>query len=338
MVHGRTGDAPAFAYLAGRLATRLTDVTSDPAALDGRGFWVVVQSFEGALSCLRFADVRTAELPSGVPWKPPAGAWASSMSRDSYVAAVSRIRDGIADGSVYQVNLCRRLSIPLPGPADLTGLAARIQVGNPAPYFAVVHAPTAGISLVSASPERFLARDGRSVITQPVKGTAVSAAAMLDKDIAENVMIVDMARNDLTRVSALESVEVPELCRLEKHPGLVHLVSTVKAELRPDARWPDLFGALTPAASISGAPKLAALEFIAALEPVPREVYCGVIGWVEAGGQRADLAVAIRTFWHAEDELRFGTGAGITWGSDPEGEWDETELKARVLVALAGGG
>ena len=127
---------------------------------------------------------------------------------------------------------------------------------------------------------------------------------------------------------------MPDLCRLEEHPGLVHLVSTVRARLRLDARWPEILGALMPPASVSGAPKLAALDLIAELEPVPREVYCGLIGWVDADAQRADLAVAIRTFWHAEDELRFGTGAGITWGSDPDGEWDETELKARRLTAL----
>lgn len=332
MVHARTDERPAFAYLAGRLATGLADVTADAAALDSGGFWVVVETFEGALRCLRFAQVRTAGLPVTPPWQPLAGGWTSSLSRTEYIAAVARIRDHIADGEVYQVNLCRRLAIPLPGCPDLTRLAATISVGNPAPYFALVQAP--GTSVVSASPERFLAREGRVVTTQPVKGTAVAAAQMLDKDIAENVMIVDMARNDLTQVAAPGSVEVPELCRLEEHPGLVHLVSTVRAQLRPGAGWPDILTALTPAASVSGAPKLAALKVIQALEPVPREVYCGLVGWVDADAKRADLAVAIRTFWHAEDELRFGTGAGITWGSDPAGEWDETELKARRLLSL----
>lgn len=334
MVHGRTGEPPAFAYLAGRLATRLTDATSDPAALDGSGFWVVVQTFEGDVRCLRFSDIRTTDLPACAPWQPVAGDWASSMSRADYTAAVECIRAEIARGEVYQVNLCRRLSAARPGCADLAGLAAIVRAGNPAPYFAAVQAP--GVALVSASPERFLARDGRTVTTQPVKGTAVTAEQMLDKDVAENVMIVDMARNDLTRVAELDSVEVPELCRVEEHPGLVHLVSTVRAELRPDARWPDILDALTPPASVSGAPKLAALSLITKLEPVPRQVYCGLIGWVDAGARRADLAVAIRTFWLADDELRFGTGAGITWGSDPDGEWEETQLKARRLLGLVG--
>lgn len=327
------GDPPTFAHVGGQLATGLVDVTQDAAALDAPGFWVVVATFEGALRCLRFTDVRTCDLPQSAPWQPLGGGWASSMSRDTYTAAVARIRSEIADGEVYQVNLCRRLATPLPGTPDLTGLAATIRAGNPAPYFAVVQAP--GTRLVSASPERFLARDGLSVMTQPVKGTAVTAARMLDKDIAENVMIVDMARNDLSRVAQLDSVEVPDLCRLEEHPGLVHLVSTVRARLRLDARWPEILGALMPPASVSGAPKLAALNLIAELEPVPREVYCGLIGWVDADAQRADLAVAIRTFWHADDELRFGTGAGITWGSDPDGEWEETQLKARRLLSLA---
>jgi len=331
---GHAEDRPTYAYVAGRLATGLTDATDDPAALDSAGFWVVVQTFEGALRCLRFSEIRTADLPASAPWSPPTAPWSSSMGQSAYTAAVARIRDEIAEGEVYQVNLCRRLSTPLPGCYDLTGLAATINAGNPAPYFAVVQAP--GTALVSASPERFLAREGRTVTTQPVKGTAVTEAQMLDKDIAENVMIVDMARNDLTRVAEVDSVEVPELCRLEEHPGLVHLVSTVRARLRPDAGWPDIIQALTPPASVSGAPKLAALKVIEAIEPVPREVYCGLVGWVDADAQRADLAVAIRTFWHADDELRFGTGAGITWGSDPAGEWEETQLKARRLVALAG--
>ncbi len=333
MVPGRTDATPAFAYLGGRLATELTDATSDPTALDSGGFWVVLQTFEGTLRCLRFAQVRSAALPLSGPGPAFPAGWSTSMDRTAYTAAVTRIRDAIAAGDVYQANLCRRLATPAPAGVDLLGLAGRIQAGNPAPYLAVVQAP--GVGLVSASPERFLAREGRTLTTQPVKGTAIDAAHMLDKDIAENVMIVDMARNDLTRVAELDSVEVPQLCRLEQHPGLVHLVSTVRARLRPSAGWAEILAAMTPPASVSGAPKLAALQVIAELEPVPREVYCGLIGWLDADAQRADLAVAIRTFWHTEGELRFGTGAGITWDSDPGGEWEETELKARRLIALA---
>jgi len=160
------------------------------------------------------------------------------------------------------------------------------------------------------------------------------------KDHAENVMIVDMARNDLGRVAVTGSVRVSELCRVEAYPGLVQLVSTVTARLRPGTTWPELFAATFPPASVSGAPKSSALRVISELEPLPRGPYCGAIGYVDNRGRQppAALAVGIRTFWLDGDELRFGTGAGITWGSQPEAEWAETELKAERLIALASAG
>jgi para-aminobenzoate synthetase component 1 len=148
-------------------------------------------------------------------------------------------------------------------------------------------------------------------------------------------MIVDLVRNDLGRVCEFGSVSVPELLEVEPHPGLVHLVSTVAGRLRPGAGWPELVAATFPPGSVTGAPKLAALDHIARLEPVERGVYCGAVGWVDADRRRGDLNVAIRTFWADEDELHFGTGGGITWDSSPEGEWAETELKARHLLRVA---
>jgi para-aminobenzoate synthetase component 1 len=135
---------------------------------------------------------------------------------------------------------------------------------------------------------------------------------------------------------------VPELCVTEKHPGLVHLVSTVRGELRADAGWPELLAAAFPPGSVTGAPKSSALRIIEELETVPRGPYCGGIGWVDADRRTGELAVGIRTFWIDRTApggplLRFGTGAGITWGSDPAGEWDETELKAARLLAVASG-
>ena len=151
--------------------------------------------------------------------------------------------------------------------------------------------------------------------------------------------VLDLVRNDIGRVCATGSVTVPDLCVVEKHPGLVHLVSAVRGELRADAGWPELLGAAFPPGSVTGAPKSSALRIIEALEPVPRGPYCGGIGWVDADRGTAELAVGIRTFWidRAEGVLRFGTGAGITWGSDPEAEWRETELKAARLLAVASG-
>jgi para-aminobenzoate synthetase component 1 len=153
-------------------------------------------------------------------------------------------------------------------------------------------------------------------------------------------MIVDLVRNDIGRVCTTGSVTVPDLCAVENHPGLVHLVSSVRGELRAGAGWPELLDATFPAGSITGAPKSSALRIIDALETAPRGPYCGGIGWVDADRGTGELAVGIRTFWIDRNRdgtcvLRFGTGAGITWGSDPEGEWRETELKAARLLAVA---
>jgi para-aminobenzoate synthetase component 1 len=235
------------------------------------------------------------------------------------------------------VNLTRRLSAPVPRDADVLALASALAGGNPAPHAAVVRLPDHGVHVASASPERFLRREGRRVWSQPIKGTAVTEERFLDKDRAENVMIVDLVRNDLGRVCEWGSVTVPALCAVEHHPGLVHLVSTVAGELRADVGWSELLAATFPPGSVTGAPKLAAMDVISALEPVERGPYCGAIGWVDADRGIGDLNVAIRTFWFEDGEVHLGTGGGITWGSSPEGEWQETELKARRLLRVAAG-
>ena len=148
-------------------------------------------------------------------------------------------------------------------------------------------------------------------------------------------MIVDLVRNDLSRVAHTGSVRVPDLLRIEEHPGLVHLVSDVQCRLSEGTRWSDIVDATFPPGSVTGAPKSSALRIIDECEGAPRDVYCGAVGWIDADRQAAELAVAIRTFWIRDDVLRFGTGAGITWGSDPHGEWQETELKARNLCDIA---
>ncbi|MDQ1625890.1 MAG: para-aminobenzoate synthetase component, partial [Actinomycetota bacterium] len=230
---------------------------------------------------------------------------------------------------------CRVLSAPVPEDAEPAGLAIALASGNPAPYAGAVDIPSVGLRVVSASPELFLRRAGATVESGPIKGTARTAAALLPKDRAENVMIVDLVRNDLGVVAQVGSVEVPVLLGVEEHPGLVHLVSTVRASLRPDVGWRELFAATFPPGSVTGAPKSSALRIIADLEPVPRGPYCGAVGWVDADRREACLAVGIRTFWWDGGRLCFGTGAGITWRSDPQLEWEETELKAERLVALA---
>jgi para-aminobenzoate synthetase component 1 len=225
----------------------------------------------------------------------------------------------------------------------LTALLAR---GNPAPYAGTIRLPAHGVEIATASRELFLRRRGSTVESGPIKGTGRTEADLLPKDHAENVMIVDLVRNDLGRVCATGTVTVPELCVVEKHPGLVHLVSTVRGELRDGAGWAELFAATFPPGSVTGAPKSSALRIIEELETAPRGPYCGGIGWVDADRGTGELAVGIRTFWIDRTEsavskggplLRFGTGAGITWGSDPGREWEETELKASRLLAVASG-
>jgi para-aminobenzoate synthetase component 1 len=318
--------------------TRLVDVTSDLAALESRGLWAVVLPFDGPPVLARFAEERPARPWPGRPWRGPAvGDWTSSLDRAGFCAGVDAIRGAIAAGDVYQVNLTRRLSAPLAPGADIAALGAALGQGNPAPYSAVVRLPSAGCHVASASPERFLRRDGDRVASSPIKGTAVDPSGFLPKDRAENVMIVDLVRNDLGRVCEWGSVAVPALCAVEEHPGLVHLVSTVTGRLRPGVTWGEIAAATFPPGSVTGAPKLAALAHIARLETAPRGVYCGAVGWVDADRCRGELNVAIRTFWVEDGRLHLGTGGGITWDSTPAGEWAETELKARRLLAVAAG-
>ncbi|MFD9113997.1 chorismate-binding protein [Streptomyces bottropensis] len=335
-------DLPPLARFGNLVATGLTDVTSDAAALDSSGFWAVCANYEGDPVCARFSDVRREPAPAPVPgeWRGPGvGDWTSSLDRAGYTAGVRRIREHIAAGEVYQANLCRVLSAPVAPDADVDALTALLARGNPAPFAGTIRLPGRGVEIATASPELFLRRDGRVVESGPIKGTGRTEADLLEKDYAENVMIVDLVRNDIGQVCATGSVTVPDLCVVEKHPGLVHLVSMVRGELRDGAGWPELLAAAFPPGSVTGAPKSSALRIIDALETAPRGPYTGGIGWVDADRGTGELAVGIRTFWidRAAGELRFGTGAGITWGSDPEAEWRETELKAARLLAVASG-
>lgn len=337
-----------LAVVGGQLCTDLVDLTNDLTALDSAGFWAVVIPFEGDPCCGRFATVQPARPWPGPRWHGPAlDTWSSSLDRRRFESAVEGIRSEIAAGEVYQVNLTRRMRAHLShrGPdaqhegarttSDIAALGAALAEGNPAPYSAVVRIPEAGIEVASASPELFLARDGSRVWSSPIKGTAAGPGDFLDKDRAENVMIVDLVRNDLGRVCEWGSVTVPTLLGVEAHPGLFHLVSTVAGTLRPGNGWAEAIEATFPPGSVTGAPKLAALESIRRCEPEGRGIYCGAIGWVDADRKVGELNVAIRTFWITDGELNFGTGGAITWDSDPAGEWAETELKAANLLTIA---
>jgi para-aminobenzoate synthetase component 1 len=330
-------DGEAFFYAQGVLATDLLEVSHDPKDLDRPGFWAVVGTFEGAWTLARFGRVRPHELPTPrCAWRPiPRSSWRSTLSQSEYESAVEFVREEIAKGSVYQANICRVLSAPISIAHDLLALAHLVSAGNPAPHSAFLRLPD--LEIVCASPELFLSRTGTRLISSPIKGTGVKAGDMGGKDAAENVMIVDLVRNDLGAVAVTGSVDVPRLLAVEKHPGLFHLVSDVSAELKSGTSWPQIFSATFPPGSVSGAPKSSALRIIGQAEPTPRGPYCGAIGGVD--GERASLAVGIRTFWRGKDNfLRFGTGAGITWGSNARAEWEETELKAARLIGLASGG
>jgi para-aminobenzoate synthetase component I len=341
-----------YARFGSRWARDVVEIVDDVESLDRGGFWAVVVTFEGEVKCVRFARVTVAQTTDAhaskgqpVPpsaWAPLTGPWSSSLDETAYRAGVSEIRDRIAAGEVYQVNLCRVMSHQLADDANLADLETLVAQGNPAPYAGRVHVPEAGLDVLSASPEAFLTRRAGRIESRPIKGTATTMSAMLVKDYAENVMIADLVRNDLSPVCRPGTVSVDALCAPEQHPGLAHLVTTVSGELRQGVGWADVLSATFPPGSVSGAPKSSALRAIADLEPAPRGPYCGAIGWVDADAGEAELAVGIRTFWADRDTegqrwLRFGTGAGITWGSDPEQEWAETELKAIRLIGLASG-
>jgi len=321
--------------MGGRFAYSLIEESDDLTRLSDGNFWAVSISYEGKVRLARFSEVEEASFPFiSADWNAPSDQWHSSLLKDAYCAYVEAIRSAVASGWVYQVNACRVLSVVFPG-TELASLFAKILAENPAPFASYLSLPE--IQIASASPELFLRRNVDQVITSPIKGTQeLQESEFGNKDQSENVMIVDLMRNDLGQVCLPGSVDVSALLRSEDHPGLRHLVSDVTGKLKPGLSWREILETLLPAGSISGAPKSSALQVIKENEPVERGPYCGILGWVQ--GDRCELSVAIRTFWSAKDgQLRFGTGAGITWDSDPVAEWEETQLKARKLISIAGG-
>jgi para-aminobenzoate synthetase component 1 len=261
--------------------------------------------------------------------------WRSSLDREAWIAAVETILEHLRAGDCYQVNLTRRLTAG--ATVDPLDLFRVLGDTHPAPHEALIHID--GIGVVAASPERFLRRDGLRIETRPIKGTSSDPKWLRDsaKDRAENVMIVDLARNDIGRICEYGTVHVPSLFELEAHPGLFHLVSTVAGTLRSGVTPGEVIGATFPPASVTGCPKPRVLEIIEALEPVRRGLYCGAVGFIDADNDVMDLNVAIRTFTVAAGRTTFGVGAGIVADSRPGAEWDETELKARRLLEIVAG-
>ena len=265
----------------------------------------------------------------------------SNFTREGYLDAVARVIEYIFAGDIFQANLSQRLEAPLAGtPLDLY---RRLRRRNPAPFAAFLDC--GDVVIASSSPERFLrVHDGRQVETRPIKGTRprgvgpehdaalALALAESDKDRAENVMIVDLLRNDLSRVCRPGTVRVPELFAIEHYATVHHMVSTVVGELAPEHDGVDLLRAAFPGGSITGAPKVRAMQIIAELEPTARGAYCGAIGYLSVTGA-LDTNIVIRTYLVLGRDVYFQVGGGIVADSDPEQEYRETFDKARGLVA-----
>lgn len=266
----------------------------------------------------------------------------SSLSESDYLQAVTRIQDHIRRGDVYEVNLTQQLEFPaILRPRDLH---LQLRAVSPAPFSAYLDLP--GATIISSSPERFLSCHDGQLESRPIKGTRPRGTTVAqdkaflrelvssEKEQAENVMIADLVRNDLGRVSQPGSVHVPRLCRPERHPGVHHLVTTVRSELAPGKKPVDAIRAAFPPGSMTGAPKLRACEVISELETCPRGAYAGAVGYIAASG-RVDLSVLIRAFVCSEGRTRLGVGGAITAGSSATDEYRESLAKARLPVFAA---
>ena len=262
------------------------------------------------------------------------GEWEQTWTAAEYGAAVDDVRAAIARGDVYQVNLVQHLEASFEGePRELARRLASLRPLEPTPFVA----DTWGV--VSASPELFLSRRGRRVRTMPIKGTRpLGEAAELrasKKDAAEHVMIVDLERNDLSRVCEAGSVHWPELMRTHELTGVEHMVSTVEGTLRPGVGLGEILAATFPGGSVTGAPKIAAVDLIAELEPVGRGASMGALGRVYGNGD-LDLALTIRTFAIADGSIHLWVGGGVVWDSDPAAEVEESWTKAAPLLEAVG--
>lgn len=285
-------------------------------------------------------------LTSRPPAAPPTLHFIPGVSRQDFVQAVQSAQACIAAGDIYQVNLSYPWKAPWPQGADAMAFYLKLRGISPAPHAAFLQ--LAGTTVFSASPELFLNLHGSSVATRPIKGTrprfaddpgrdaaAVRELTSSAKERAELLMITDLERNDLGQVCEFGSVAVPEMWRVESFAQVFHLVSTVTGTLRPHVDHVDAFRACFPGGSITGAPKKRACEIIAELEPHPRGLYTGAIGWFGFDG-RSQWNIAIRTAVQKGDEISFHVGAGIVADSEPEREYEETLHKAAGILAAAG--
>ncbi len=263
----------------------------------------------------------------------------SNFTRDSYLSAIANVVRYIHAGDIFQANLSQQFTAP--ARCSAVELAQRLAAVNPAPFSAWFDA--GDFQVVSASPERFLRLSGGDVETRPIKGTRARRPGVeadlftrdelreSEKDRAENVMIVDLLRNDLSRVCLPGSIRVPQLCTVETYETVQHLVSEVRGRLRPGVDLFDLLAATFPGGSITGAPKIRAMEIISELEQIPRGPYCGSLVYASFSGE-ADSSILIRTLTHSDGKFRFSAGGGITAPSDPALEYEETLHKAEGML------
>jgi para-aminobenzoate synthetase component 1 len=337
-------------YEYGAALDRVPPVASDNLGLPDLAFGLydsaLVYDHQTGATTLLAPDAaslaRLRELVASVPAAPPpafhVGPLAPDLTPEAYAAAIARIRAYIAAGDTYQVNFTHRFTAPFSGSA--AALYARLRALNPAPHAAYLD--FGDFQLVSSTPERLLRVSGRALETRPIKGTisrladpaadAAQRAALLAsaKDHAELLMIVDLARNDLGRVAAPGTVHVAARHDVETYATVHHLVATVRATLADGLDRFDALRALHPGGSITGAPKIRAMQIIAELESSRRHAYTGALGYLGYNGD-ADLAIAIRTITCARDRASYHVGGGITWDSDPASEYDETLHKGRAM-------
>ncbi len=293
------------------------------------------------------AAALAARLAAGgpTPTAPSLGPARPGMDAAAHRQAVQAVLAHIAAGDVYQVNVTTRFAAPIERPGDAAALFTALHARSPAPFAAALRLD-ASHAILSVSPERLVRWTAAGVAeTRPIKGTrpryadpTADAAAVADlkasvKDGAEHVMIVDLERNDLGRVCEVGSVHVPRLRAVESYATVHHLVSDVVGRLRADVDDASLLRALFPGGSVTGAPKVRAMEIIEALEPVRRGIYCGAIGYLDAAGG-GDLNLPIRTAWLTADTAYYQAGGGIVADSDPAAEWAEVLTKAEAFLAL----
>lgn len=340
------------AYEAGHLFESIPTVGRGPVTQVDLAFFTDLIAFDvveqRAYAIGSGVDPLVAQLATGRPVTGTAGdativSWHDSRTRAQFEAEVATVIDHIRAGDIFQANIAHRFTGRPRSVPDPVETYAALRQANPAPFAALLI--DGDCFVASTSPERFVRVTGRQVETRPIKGTRRRSAdpasdariadelAASDKDRAENTMIVDLLRNDFSRVCEPDSVHVPTLCGVESYASVHHLVSVVTGRLRAGADVVDLISATFPGGSITGAPKIEAMKVISAIEQDPRGVYCGSIGWIGFDGD-ADLNIAIRTLVFDGRDFTLHAGGGITLLSDPALEYDETLAKAERILSV----